>query len=63
MIKLLILYLGIAGFLGSNLIKRLISNGKFVYCIDNLSTGYTLNRQNSLIIRDLILLIMISENH
>lgn len=34
---------GGAGFLGSNLIKKLISKGEFVYCIDNLSSGYILN--------------------
>ena len=31
---------GGAGFVGSNLIKRLLSNGQRVHCVDNFSTGF-----------------------
>ena len=34
-----ILVAGGAGFIGSSLIKRLLRDGHFVYCLDNLSTG------------------------
>ena len=34
---------GVAGFIGSALAKRLISNGDEVVTIDNLSTGYQSN--------------------
>ena len=34
-----ILVTGGAGFLGSNLCERLIREGDFVYCLDNLYTG------------------------
>ena len=34
---------GVAGFIGSALAKRLISNGDEVFTIDNLSTGYKSN--------------------
>ena len=30
---------GGAGFIGSNLCRRLLSEGHFVYCLDDLSTG------------------------
>jgi nucleoside-diphosphate-sugar epimerase len=35
-----VLVAGGAGFVGSNLIKRLLSNGRRVHCVDNFSTGY-----------------------
>ena len=34
-----VLVAGGAGFVGSNLIKRLLSNGHKVHCVDNFSTG------------------------
>jgi UDP-glucuronate decarboxylase len=41
-----ILITGGAGFLGSNLCKRLLNEGHTIYCIDNLSTGFKLNLPN-----------------
>ncbi|MFD2035794.1 UDP-glucuronic acid decarboxylase family protein [Belliella marina] len=41
-----ILITGGAGFLGSTLSKRLISEGHKVICVDNLSTGFIKNIQN-----------------
>lgn len=38
-----ILITGVAGFIGSNLIKALLNNGHFVYGIDNLSYGNLTN--------------------
>ena len=35
-----VLVAGGAGFVGSNLIKRLLSHGLRVHCVDNFSTGY-----------------------
>ena len=35
-----VLVAGGAGFVGSNLIKRLLSNGQRVHCVDNFSTGF-----------------------
>lgn len=35
-----ILVTGGAGFIGSHLCESLLKNGHFVYCIDNLSTGF-----------------------
>jgi UDP-glucuronate decarboxylase len=43
-----ILIAGGAGFLGSHLTKRLLSEGNTVYCLDNFSTG----SQNNLIVND-----------
>ena len=34
---------GGAGFIGSNLIEKLINNGEEVICIDNLSSGFESN--------------------
>jgi len=34
-----ILVTGGAGFLGSNLCKRLVEEGNYVICLDNLYTG------------------------
>ncbi len=34
---------GGAGFIGSHLCERLLKNGYFVYCVDNLYTGYRNN--------------------
>lgn len=41
-----IMVTGGAGFLGSNLIKRLLNEGHEVYCVDNLSTGRLLNLES-----------------
>jgi UDP-glucuronate decarboxylase len=41
-----ILVTGGAGFLGSNLCKRLLTEGNFVYCLDNLYTGRIENIEN-----------------
>ena len=41
-----ILITGGAGFIGSHLIKRLLNDNNFVYCIDNLSTGSLNNIKN-----------------
>ena len=38
-----VLVTGGAGFIGSHLIQRLLEQEKFVYCIDNLSTGHLSN--------------------
>lgn len=38
-----ILVTGGAGFVGSHLCRRLIEDGHFVFCLDNLSTGRELN--------------------
>jgi len=38
-----VLVTGGAGFIGSHLCERLISQGNFVYCLDNLSTGFKNN--------------------
>jgi nucleoside-diphosphate-sugar epimerase len=35
-----VLVAGGAGFVGSNLIKRMLSNGRMVHCVDNFSTGF-----------------------
>ena len=38
-----VLVTGGAGFLGSHLCERLIADGCYVYCLDNVSTGSTVN--------------------
>ena len=38
-----VLVTGGAGFLGSHLCERLIADGCYVYCLDNVSTGSTAN--------------------
>lgn len=38
-----VLVTGGAGFIGSNLCRNLLSDGYFVYCMDNLSTGFKNN--------------------
>jgi UDP-glucuronate decarboxylase len=38
-----ILVTGGAGFIGSHLCESLLNDGHFVYCVDNLSTGYRKN--------------------
>ena len=44
MLKILIT--GGAGFIGSNLIEKLLDKDTFIYCIDNLSTGSLYNIKN-----------------
>ncbi|MBQ6395083.1 MAG: GDP-mannose 4,6-dehydratase, partial [Atopobiaceae bacterium] len=34
---------GGAGFIGSNLVRRLLEQGNRVYCLDNLTSGRTEN--------------------
>ena len=43
---------GGAGFIGSAIVKRLISNGHKVYIIDNLKTGYLENVPNEAVFID-----------
>ena len=40
---------GGAGFIGTNLIKRLLRDGHEVHAVDNYSTGYRENKQDECI--------------
>ena len=44
-----ILVTGGAGFLGSHICERLVKEGHFVYCLDNLQTGHKRNLHNLLV--------------
>ena len=41
-----ILVTGGAGFVGTNLIKRLLDNGHYVVSLDNYNTGLKINHQS-----------------
>ena len=49
-----VLVTGGAGFVGTNLVKRLLNDGYEVISVDNYSTGFKHNHQKGNVVSDLL---------